>query len=62
MLDDLTRFADHFFDSQRRPAEAVAQWMIALIERIPEPTRKYIPRPKSEHPTTYETVDPGQYD
>jgi hypothetical protein len=62
MLDDLTKFADHFFASQRLPADALARWLIRQIERIPEPARKYLPLPKSERPETYETVEPGRYD
>lgn len=61
MFDELEQLLTTYFDLQKRGSLAFANWLIALVERIPEPARKYIPL-KNEHPATYETVEPGQYD
>lgn len=62
MFDELEQLLTTYFDLQKRGAHALANWIIYQIEHIPEPARKYLPRPKSERPTTYEIVEPGQYD
>jgi len=62
MLDELERAIIAVFKWRERTALAFAHQIVALIERIPEPARKYLPLPKSEHPETYEVVHPGQYD
>jgi hypothetical protein len=62
MLDELERAIIAVFKWRERTALAFAQYLFMLIDRIPEPARKYLPLPKSEHPETYETVEPGRYD
>jgi hypothetical protein len=62
MLDELEHAIIAVFKWRERTALAFAQYLAAQIERIPEPARKYLPLPKSERPTTYEIVEPGQYD
>ena len=62
MFDELEQLLTTYFDLQKRGALLFANWLTRQIDRIPEPARKYLPLPKSERPTTYEMVEPGQYD
>jgi len=60
MFDDLANFPERFFAVQRGIALEIANWFIHQIEK----PVKLLARPKSEHPSTYEVVEPqpGQYD
>lgn len=62
MFEKLERFLIDLDKDRFIVAHAFVDWVASVVERIPEPARKYLPRPKSERPTTYEIVEPGQYD
>lgn len=48
---------DRVVTDQRHIAHHTAEWLVTLIERIPEPARRYIPL-KYERPDDYHTVEP----
>jgi hypothetical protein len=63
MFDELERLIIDLDKDRQIVAHAFVNWVVMLVERIPEPARKYIPL-KSERPANYEVIEPqpGQYD
>ncbi len=65
MFDTLEQILIAVFKWRERTALALAEQLAALIERIPEPAKKLLARPKSDRPENYEVIEqapPGLLD